>query len=314
MKDLTDPPAIVRPAADALDELAARINTTHAVAEEATRKGLERYREVGLMLTEAKKKCGHGKWLPWLKANVKFTERHARRYIELSKSDVTSDLEGQWRAILGNAASDEPEEPAPAKPPRAVAAPKPVEPEPDPGFPRDDAPEPFDAVFDAPALADLAADQHEPEPEEPEPEEPEPEEPQEEPAPATLSMPKTPVLKDGLGNVVPRGVADTFGDPMLTEAIARIDAAHKELVSIESHVIRTLSRKGEFWPYALFGECAKSLRAAADRAAEASAQLFAGVPFCVCPKCRGDGCTDCRNSGAWPRHRHDNRAQYGDAA
>ena len=31
----------------------------------------------------------------------------------------------------------------------------------------------------------------------------------------------------------------------------------------------------------------------ADRAAEASAQLFAGVPFCVCPACRGDGCADC---------------------
>lgn len=147
---------------------------------------------------------------------------------------------------------------------------------------------------------------------EPDPVDPADDEPEEQPAPPF--EPPAPFLKDGLGAVIPRGLADTFGDPMLADAIARIDAAHKELVSLEQHVVRTLARKGEFWPYALFGECAKSLRAAADRAAEASAQLFAGVPFCVCPKCKGDGCQDCRNSGAWPRHRYDNRAQYGDAA
>lgn len=121
------------------------------------------------------------------------------------------------------------------------------------------------------------------------------------------------LIKDGLGAYVPRGLADTFGDPMLADCIARITAAHRELVSIEKHILNTLSRKGEFWPYALFGEAAKSLLEAANRAAEAHAQLSAGVPFCVCPKCKGDGCKDCRNSGAWPKHRYENRAQYGDA-
>lgn len=123
-----------------------------------------------------------------------------------------------------------------------------------------------------------------------------------------------PQLKDGLGNPVPRELADTFGDPMLAAAIARIDAVHKELLSIEQHVLNTLLRKGEFWPYAQFGECAKSLGASADRAAEASAQLSNGLPFCVCPTCKGCGCKACRNSGAWSRHRHEQRAQYGDKA
>ena len=118
---------------------------------------------------------------------------------------------------------------------------------------------------------------------------------------------------DGLGAYVPRGLADTFGDPMLTDCIARIKAVHRELVSIENHILKTLSRKSEFWPYALYGESAKSIAEGADRVAEAFAQLEAGVPFCVCPKCKGDGCKDCRNSGAWPKHRHENRAQYGDA-
>lgn len=122
-----------------------------------------------------------------------------------------------------------------------------------------------------------------------------------------------PAIKDGLGNVVPRCVADTFGDPMLTDAVARIDAVHKELVSIEHHVATVLSTKGEFWPYAQFGECCKSLKDAVTSAGNASNQLFIGVPFCVCPKCRGEGCKDCRNSGAWNRHRHEQRAQYGDA-
>ena len=121
------------------------------------------------------------------------------------------------------------------------------------------------------------------------------------------------LIKDGLGAYVPRGLADTFGDPMLADCIARITAAHRELISIEKHILNTLSRKGEFWPYALFGESAKSLAEAANRTAEAHAQLSAGVPFCVCPKCKGDGCKDCRNSGAWPKHRYENREQYGDA-
>jgi hypothetical protein len=166
--------------------------------------------------------------------------------------------------------------------------------------PSENADLPPETTLDAAPEADTVS-APEPDPVDPADDEPEP------PIPATVS-----VLKDGLGNVIPRHVADTFGDPMLAEAIARIDAVHKELVSIEQHVLKTLARKGEFWPYALCGECAKSLGAAADRAAEASAQLSNGIPFCVCPTCKGVGCKACRNSGAWSRHRYEQRAQYGD--
>lgn len=144
----------------------------------------------------------------------------------------------------------------------------------------------------------------EPEPDDPADAAPEP--PKGEPAPEPL--------KDGLGNAVPRALVDTFGDPMLAEAVARIDAAHRELISVQQHVLKTLSRKGDVWPYAHYGECAKSLAAAADRLAEASRQLADGIPFCACPHCRGEGCPECRQSGAWPRHRYENRTQYGDAA
>jgi hypothetical protein len=103
---VNDTPIVTR--ADSLEELALRINTEFAVAEAGQRQAIVAYRSIGQSLIEAKAKCGgHGKWLPWLKANVPFSERHARRYIALAKSDVTSDLEDAWRTILGN---DEPED------------------------------------------------------------------------------------------------------------------------------------------------------------------------------------------------------------
>ena len=144
--------------------------------------------------------------------------------------------------------------------------------------------------------------------------EPEPDDPADAAPEPPKGEPEPEPLKDGLGNAVPRALVDTFGDPMLAEAVARIDAAHRELISVQQHVLKTLSRKGDVWPYAHYGECAKSLADAADRLAEASRQLADGIPFCVCPHCRGEGCPECRQSGAWPRHRYDNRTQYGDAA
>jgi hypothetical protein len=55
------------PTAD-LATLAARINAAHRAGEAATRKGLEHFRAAGQWLLEAKDRCGHGRWLPWLKA------------------------------------------------------------------------------------------------------------------------------------------------------------------------------------------------------------------------------------------------------
>lgn len=110
-------PALVRPAED-LAALAAAINAEHAAGEAAASKGLEHYRRAGERLLQAKKQCGHGKWLAWLKANVKASERRARQYMALAKSAVTADLEDQWRIISGNAPADEedPDEPESSSP------------------------------------------------------------------------------------------------------------------------------------------------------------------------------------------------------
>jgi hypothetical protein len=82
--DLFDPPAIVRPAED-LAALATAINAEHGAALAAARSSLEHAKAAGEMLIRAKKQCCHGKWLPWLKANVKFSERTARGYMSVAR-------------------------------------------------------------------------------------------------------------------------------------------------------------------------------------------------------------------------------------
>jgi phage N-6-adenine-methyltransferase len=88
--------------AESLAELAVRINSAHEAGEHSCQKGIEYFRAAGEALLKAKSKCGHGRWLGWLETNIKCTERQARRYMALAQTDVTSDLEGAWRVILGN--------------------------------------------------------------------------------------------------------------------------------------------------------------------------------------------------------------------
>jgi hypothetical protein len=84
MKEL-NPPAVVRAAEDDLAELARRINASHAAGEGATRKGLEHFRAAGEALIKAKKRCGHGKFGEWLKANVRCDHSQACRYMKLAR-------------------------------------------------------------------------------------------------------------------------------------------------------------------------------------------------------------------------------------
>ena len=59
--------------------------------------------EIGRRLTEMKKVCGHGNWLPWLRREFGWTDRHALNYMrvyELSlKSENFSDL-SRWASHL----------------------------------------------------------------------------------------------------------------------------------------------------------------------------------------------------------------------
>jgi hypothetical protein len=59
MRQVIDFPAEVRPAED-MATLAAQINGEYAADEEATRKGLEHFRQAGEFLLRAKRQCGHG--------------------------------------------------------------------------------------------------------------------------------------------------------------------------------------------------------------------------------------------------------------
>ena len=118
-------------------------------------------------------------------------------------------------------------------------------------------------------------------------------------------------LIDPLGNSIPRGVRDTFGDPAMKNAVERIRAVHAELVSIANHVKGPLARKGHFWPFASCGKSAESLLDAADKAAVGMSQIEGGLPYCVCVKCKGDGCHHCLQSGCLPKWKYDNRATYG---
>ena len=76
-----------------LAQLAAEINACHAQALAAARTALEHARRAGLLLTEAKQACGHGQWLPWLQANVSFSERTAQGYIQIA---------GRWQELESN--------------------------------------------------------------------------------------------------------------------------------------------------------------------------------------------------------------------
>jgi hypothetical protein len=104
------------PSTQDLAALACEINAEHDAGQAATRKGLDHYRAARKALLRAKEICGHGGWLRWLAENCpRISDRQARRYMELAKSDVTTDLpleeqEAEWRRICGNAPREEPDD------------------------------------------------------------------------------------------------------------------------------------------------------------------------------------------------------------
>jgi ParB family chromosome partitioning protein len=81
---MNDLPAIVRPAED-LAVLAEIINAAHEATEAAMRSGLEKAKEAGDALRQAKAAVKHGQWLPWLEKNVRCSQRTAYNYMDVSK-------------------------------------------------------------------------------------------------------------------------------------------------------------------------------------------------------------------------------------
>jgi phage N-6-adenine-methyltransferase len=69
----------------ALSILATEINAEHEAAEHAINNSLQHARRCGELLIQARVKCGHGEWLPWLDANVRVGARQAQKYMRLAE-------------------------------------------------------------------------------------------------------------------------------------------------------------------------------------------------------------------------------------
>lgn len=64
------PPSVSKQAEDPeMTQWAYEATAAIDAADKAAKNTLERYKEAGEALAKAKKKCGHGKWIPWLKRN-----------------------------------------------------------------------------------------------------------------------------------------------------------------------------------------------------------------------------------------------------
>lgn len=89
------------------------INAEHEKGEKAQRTSLEHYRRCGELLARKKASLKHGEWGTWLKANITFAERTARRYMtfaELAESATVADLPDLWEeAKRGKPAKDDPD-------------------------------------------------------------------------------------------------------------------------------------------------------------------------------------------------------------
>jgi hypothetical protein len=117
MKTFTNGVCEVRPAED-LGTLASLIKSSIAAAEGAGRRLLEHYRDAGLALIKAKKQCGHGRWLSWLKDHVGIdrmtASRHMRVAREWDKCNTALHLSDALKLIAEDRPGEEEDEPAAA--------------------------------------------------------------------------------------------------------------------------------------------------------------------------------------------------------
>lgn len=100
-----------------LDTLAAEANAFHDIACRKAGEALEAARLSGERLIEAKRRVGHGGWLPWVAANFRASARTATGYMRLaegwtaiqSKSEAASDLTiaGALRLLAAPAPDDD---------------------------------------------------------------------------------------------------------------------------------------------------------------------------------------------------------------
>lgn len=107
-----------------LATLAEQIRAEHAACESSARTALRHAITAGRLLTEAKDRLGHGKWLPWLVANCAFSGRTAQVYMRAAHHATELEANAQSAAHLTlDGAMKLLAEPAPAKDSPAATAP-----------------------------------------------------------------------------------------------------------------------------------------------------------------------------------------------
>jgi Protein of unknown function (DUF3102) len=87
--------------------------------------------EIGEFLTMKKQSLPHGKWLPWLKANIEFAQNTAWRYMNLAanrgKLSRVDDLDAAYKLLSAKAPEDKSEpkhKPEPKSEPKKAQPPK----------------------------------------------------------------------------------------------------------------------------------------------------------------------------------------------
>jgi hypothetical protein len=82
----TTPPPLMNELTFSLSSIASEANREHKLATDAACSALEHACRCGELLTQAKSEVGHGKFLPWLKANFAGSERTAQNYMRLASN------------------------------------------------------------------------------------------------------------------------------------------------------------------------------------------------------------------------------------
>jgi hypothetical protein len=86
------------------------INRLHQDLQALAMQSLDHAIRIGELLSKVKTQLPHGRWIPWLNSNVKFSERTARNYISVFehrmalKSARVADLTEAYK-LLGNRAA-----------------------------------------------------------------------------------------------------------------------------------------------------------------------------------------------------------------
>ena len=112
---------------------------------------------------------------------------------------------------------------------------------------------------------------------------------------------QAPPKKDAIGMVIPSCQKDVFGDRILPETIACL----KEMQEGVEFFTERIKRKVMHYPFVLVKDYYEHLGDAIIALQSASESLTAGIPYVVCPACKGEKCRKCRNAGHLPQWRYE---------